>query len=296
MKQHFSLKIIRDLFFIILGTAIIGFSVIFLNIPNHLAEGGITGITLIIRALFGINPAISTLILNIPLILIGRKYLGRRSFYYTIVGTFSLSFWLAFWQTVPIKIDLQEDLLIAALLAGLISGGGSGIVYKVGGTTGGSDIFALIIEKYFGISVGRSLLIFDSLVLIASLTYISLNRMMYTLIFAYVFSKIIDSILDGGYSAKGILVMSDKNQRIAEALMIELERGVTYLNGQGGYSKEEQKMLYMVMTPREITQAKRIIHEYDKSAFISVINVHEVHGEGFSYLRPKKKTFFSKQV
>ncbi|MHC5267562.1 YitT family protein [Enterococcus sp. LJL98] len=293
MKQWFSLKILRDVFVMIVGTAIIGFAVIFLNIPNHLAEGGITGITLIFRALFGINPAISTLLLNIPLILIGRKYLGLRSFYYTLIGTFGLSFWLAFWQKIPFQIDLQEDILIAALLAGLISGVGSGLVYKVGGTTGGSDIFALIIEKYFGISVGRSLLIFDSLVLSASLTYISLNRMMYTLIFAYVFSKIIDSILDGGYAAKGILVMSEKNEILAEILMHELERGVTYLNGEGGYSKHSKKMLYMVMTPREITLAKRLIHEQDPQAFISIINVHEVHGEGFSYLLPKRKPLFS---
>lgn len=293
MKQLFSFKVIRDFIVILLGTAAIGFAVIFLNIPNHLAEGGITGITLIFRALFGINPALSTLILNIPLIFIGRKYLGVRSFYYTLVGTFGLSFWLAFWQRLPIQIDLQEDILIAALLAGLISGVGSGLVYKVGGTTGGSDILALIIEKYLGISVGRSLLIFDVLVLTASLTYINLNRMMYTLIFAYVFSKIIDSILDGGYSAKGILVMSDKNEELAELLMKELGRGVTYLNGQGGYSKDDKKMLYMVMTPREISQAKRLIHEYDASAFISIINVHEVHGEGFSYLLPKRKKFFT---
>ncbi|MEG0293423.1 YitT family protein [Enterococcus sp.] len=286
-----SLKTIKDFTFILLGTAIFGFTVIFFNIPNDLAEGGITGITLIARSLFGINPAITTLLFNIPLILIGRKHLGIRSFYYTILGTFGLSFWLAFWQSVPIKIDLNHDLLIASLLGGLIAGFGVGLVYKVGGTTGGSDIVARIVEKYFGVSVGRSLFVFDVIVLTASLTYISLVQMMYTLIYAYVFSKVIDSIIDGGYSAKGIYVLSNRNTEIAPVLMTELQRGVTYLDGEGAYSRQEKKMIFMVLTPQEVPEAKRIIHEFDPSAFISIINVHEALGEGFGHFRPEKRLF-----
>lgn len=291
MKQVFSIKTLRDFIVMIIGTAIFAFAIVYLNIPNDLAEGGITGITLILRALFGINPALSTLVLNIPLIFIGRKYLGLRTFYYTIVGTLALSFWLAVWQEIPIVIDLEHDLLIAALLGGVITGIGSGLVYRVGGTTGGSDILARILEKYFGISVGRSLLIFDSLVLIASLSYIDLNKMMYTLIFAYVFSRVIDSVLDGGYSAKGLLIMSEKNEEIAPILMKELDRGITFLNGEGGFAQIDKRIIYIVLTPREISQAKEIIHEFDKNAFISIINVHEVLGEGFSYKRKKKKLF-----
>lgn len=291
MKHLFSIKTLRDFVVMIIGTAIFAFAIVYLNIPNDLAEGGITGITLILRALFGINPALSTLILNIPLIFIGRKYLGVRTFYYTIVGTVALSFWLAVWQKIPMVIDLEHDILIAALLGGVITGIGSGMVYRVGGTTGGSDILARIVEKYFGISVGRSLLIFDSLVLVASLSYIDLNKMMYTLIFAYVFSRVIDSVLDGGYSAKGLLIMSEKNEEIAPKLMEELDRGITFLNGEGGFSKIDKRIIYMVLTPREISQAKEVIHEFDKNAFISVINVHEVLGEGFSYKRKKKKLF-----
>lgn len=291
MKELFSLKTFRDIVVIVLGTAIYGFGIVFFNIPNELAEGGITGITLILRALLSIDPAISTLFLNIPLILIGGKILGRRSLYYTILGTLGLSFWLWFWQRIPLVIDLQHDLLIVALLAGLITGVGSGIIYKVGGTTGGSDVVARIIEKNFGISIGRSLLIFDVVVLILSLSYINLNKMMYTLIFAYVFSRVIDSILDGGYSAKGILIFSDRNAEIAPLLMNELERGLTFFNGQGGYSNDDKAIIYIVVSPREISEVKRIVNEADPRSFVSVINVHEVQGEGFSYLKPKNRIF-----
>ncbi|MGX7195490.1 YitT family protein [Enterococcus olivae] len=291
MKELFSLKTFRDIVVIVLGTAIYGFGIVFFNIPNELAEGGITGITLILRALLSIDPAISTLFLNIPLILIGGKILGRRSLYYTILGTLGLSFWLWFWQRISLVIDLQHDLLIVALLAGLITGVGSGIIYKVGGTTGGSDVVARIIEKNFGISIGRSLLIFDVVVLILSLSYINLNKMMYTLIFAYVFSRVIDSILDGGYSAKGILIFSDRNAEIAPLLMNELERGLTFFNGQGGYSNDDKAIIYIVVSPREISEVKRIVNEADPRSFVSVINVHEVQGEGFSYLKPKNRIF-----
>lgn len=286
----------RDLIFILLGTMIYGFGLIFLNIPNSLAEGGVSGITLILRALFGINPALSTLVLNIPIVILGGKILGKRSFYYTIIGTLALSAWLWFWQLIPLSIDIDHDLLIAALLAGLVAGLGSGMVYRVGATTGGSDVLARILEQKYGISIGRSLFFFDILVLTASLTYIDLKRMMYTLIFSYVFAHLVDAILDGGYSAKGILIISDKTDQMAPVLMEQLQRGVSFIKGEGGYSLIEKRILYMVVSAREVSEVKEIVHDLDEKAFISVINVHEVVGEGFTYKKPKNILFKKKNT
>lgn len=262
-----------------------------MNIANQLAEGGVSGITLILRALFHIDPAYSTLLINIPLILLGGKILGKRALAYTVLGTVSLSVFLWIWQRIPLQINLEHDLLIVSLLAGLIAGVGSGIVYRMGGTTGGSDIIARILEKNHGISMGRSLLAFDVIVLLASLTYIDLKRMMYTLIASYVFSRVIDFILDGGYSAKGILVVSNKSEEIAPLLMTGLQRGVTFLHGEGGFSGVDKKMIYMVVSARELNDVKRIIHEIDEHAFLSILNVHEVEGEGFTYLKPQTRRF-----
>ncbi|MDT2835715.1 YitT family protein [Enterococcus durans] len=284
-----SLKTIKEIVLIIIGTSIYAFGLVYLNIANQLAEGGVSGITLILKALFGIDPAYSTLFINIPLILIGGKILGKRSLAYTILGTLSLSAFLWIWQRVPLQINLQHDLLIVSLLAGLVAGIGSGLVYRMGGTTGGSDIIARILEKNYGISMGRSLLALDVIVLLASLSYIDLKRMMYTLIVSYVFSRVIDSILDGGYAAKGILVVSNKNEEIAPLLMTGLERGVTFLSGEGGFSGQSKKIIYIVVSSSEITEVKRIIHDIDEKAFVSVINVHEVEGEGFTYLKPQTK-------
>lgn len=284
-----SLKTIKEIVLIIIGTSIYAFGLVYLNIANQLAEGGVSGITLILKALFGIDPAYSTLFINIPLILIGGKILGKRSLAYTVLGTLSLSAFLWIWQRVPLQINLQHDLLIVSLLAGLVAGIGSGLVYRMGGTTGGSDIIARILEKNYSISMGRSLLALDVIVLLASLSYIDLKRMMYTLIVSYVFSRVIDSILDGGYAAKGILVVSNKNEEIAPLLMTGLERGVTFLSGEGGFSGQSKKIIYIVVSSSEITEVKRIIHDIDEKAFVSVINVHEVEGEGFTYLKPQTK-------
>lgn len=286
-----SMKTVKEVVMIMVGTSIYAFGLVYLNIANHLAEGGVSGITLILHALFGIDPAYSTLLINIPLILIGGKILGKRSLAYTVLGTVSLSAFLWIWQRVPLQINLQHDLLIVSLLAGLIAGTGSGLVYRMGGTTGGSDIIARILEKNYGISMGRSLLVLDVIVLLASLTYIDLKRMMYTLIVSYVFSRVIDSILDGGYSAKGILVVSNKNEEIAPLLMTGLERGVTFLSGEGGFSGHSKKIIYMVVSSSELNEVKRIVHEIDEKAFLSIINVHEVEGEGFTYLKPQSKLF-----
>lgn len=286
-----SMKTVKEVVMIMVGTSIYAFGLVYLNIANHLAEGGVSGITLILRALFGIDPAYSTLLINIPLILIGGKILGKRSLAYTVLGTVSLSAFLWIWQRVPLQINLQHDLLIVSLLAGLIAGTGSGLVYRMGGTTGGSDIIARILEKNYGISMGRSLLVLDVIVLLASLTYIDLKRMMYTLIVSYVFSRVIDSILDGGYSAKGILVVSNKNEEIAPLLMTGLERGVTFSSGEGGFSGHSKKIIYMVVSSSELNEVKRIVHEIDEKAFLSIINVHEVEGEGFTYLKPQSKLF-----
>ncbi|PTO40171.1 hypothetical protein C6P52_01340 [Enterococcus mundtii] len=286
-----SLKTMKEIFLIILGTSIYAFGLVYLNIANHLAEGGVSGITLILHALFHVDPAYSNLLINIPLILLGGKILGKRALAYTILGTVSLSVFLWIWQRIPLQINLEHDLLIVSLLAGLIAGVGSGIVYRMGGTTGGSDIIARILEKNHGISMGRSLLAFDVMVLLASLTYIDLKRMMYTLIASYVFSRVIDFILDGGYSAKGILVVSNKSEEIAPLLMTGLQRGVTFLHGEGGFSGVDKKMIYMVVSARELNEVKRIIHEIDEHAFLSILNVHEVEGEGFTYLKPQTRRF-----
>ncbi|MBY7147100.1 YitT family protein, partial [Levilactobacillus brevis] len=168
-----------DLLMIGIGCAMFAFGLVFFNIANHLADGGISGITLIFRALFHIDPAYSTILINVPLIIIGWRFLGRQSLIYTIYGTGMLSLCLWVWQRVPLTIALHGDLLLSALGAGIIGGFGSGLLCRYGGTTGGTDIIARIFERFRGVPMGRTLLYLDVVVLLISLVYIDIQHMAY---------------------------------------------------------------------------------------------------------------------
>lgn len=277
-----------DLLMIGIGCAMFAFGLVFFNIANHLADGGISGITLIFRALFHIDPAYSTILINVPLIIIGWRFLGRQSLIYTIYGTGMLSLCLWVWQRVPLTIALHGDLLLSALGAGIIGGFGSGLLYRYGGTTGGTDIIARIFERFRGVPMGRTLLYLDVVVLLISLVYIDIQHMAYTLIYSYVFARIVNFTQEGAYAARGVIVVSENYQQITDEFMTELERGVSLVNGEGGFSHQKRKMIYVVVAPSELYRLRQIIQRNDSRAFISVINVNEALGEGFSFGLPDK--------
>lgn len=281
------IKII-DLVMIALGCCFYAFGLATVNITNHLAEGGITGVTLILRYWFHIDPAYSTIAINVPLILIGYRFLGKRSLVYTIYGTIMLSFFLWIWQRVPIQINVNNDLFLAGILAGAFGGLGSGLVYRFGGTTGGTDVVARILEKTRGIQMGKTILALDIAVLVISLSYLDLRHMMYTLLSSYVFSKIVNFTLEGSYSGLGILIISDQYQIITNEIWDKLGRGVSYINGEGSYSRQSKKMIYVVINRNELHQLKEILQNQDSNAFVSISSVNEVLGQGFSFNRQKK--------
>lgn len=283
---------VKDILMISIGTGFYGWSLININIPNQLAEGGLSGITLILLALFNWNPAYSNLILNIPLLLIGYRVLGRRSLIYTIWGILTLSFWLFLWQRIPMPPALHHDMLIAGLLAGIISGIGLGIVFRFGGTSGGTDVIARIIEQKIGIQIGRTMFALDAVVLLMSLIYIDVIHMMYTLIASFVFAQVVGLTQQGAYTARSFMIFTDYPEEISHAIMDELERGTSLLKSEGGYSHREQRVVYAVVDPSEVNTVQHIIQEIDPKAFVSIFTAQEQLGEGFSYLRPKKRFIF----
>lgn len=272
-----------DLLMITIGCGIYALGFVKINIANRLAEGGVAGITLIIYHLFHIDPSLTTLLINIPLILIGWRFLGHRSLIYTVYGTVLLSFWIWVWQRTSFTIDIQHDLFISGVLAGLIGGFGSGIVYRFDGTTGGSDIIARMFERHRGVPMGRSLLAFDTLVLIASLSYIDIRKMMYTLLASYVFSQVVNFTQAGAYRAQGFIIISSRVTEISESIMEQLERGVTLLNSEGAYAHQPGQAIYCVVASEEVTTLKHLVNEIDPRAFVSTFDIDSVSGEGFSY-------------
>ena len=282
-----------DLLMIALGCAIYGISLDMISVPNKLADGGLSGISLILRHFWGINMGLSSLILNIPLILLGYRFMGKRLLAYTIWGTVSLSFFLWFWRSVPIikQLDLEHDLFLSAISAGVLSGIGLGLVFRYNGTSGGTDIIARICQIKFGISSGKMLLFCDAVVLFASLSYLDIKHMMYTLLASFILSRAMDTVQQGAYSARGLLIISDKYEQIGQMIDLKLERGFTYFKALGGYKQDEKRVIYVVVAPREIPAIKQLIKQEDPNAFVSILEVHEALGEGFTY-KQKRHHFF----
>ncbi|MGO2939720.1 MAG: YitT family protein [Pseudolactococcus laudensis] len=268
---------------IALGTAIYAFGFVNFNMVNHLAEGGVSGITLIFHALFKINPAYTQILLNIPLFILGVKIFGKRGMIYTIHGTVCLSVFIWLFQRMSFSIDLAHDTLIAALLAGIFAGIGGGIVFRFGGTTGGGDIIGRYFEQKKGFALGQTLFVFDILVLTLSLSYIDIQHMMYTVIASFVFSQVVAIVQNGGYTVRGMLIISSKYAEISQKITDEIGRGATYLKAEGVYSGQDTKVIYVVLSPIQVQAVKGILAEIDPDAFVSIINVHEVIGSGFTY-------------
>ncbi|MFS0576756.1 YitT family protein [Sporosarcina sp. 179-K 3D1 HS] len=274
---------IKNILFIILGAAIFSFGLVHFNIQHALAEGGFTGITLILLFAFDWDPAIMNLVLNIPMFFLGWKLLGKRMFIYTIIGTVAVSIFIKVFMKYQIDVHLQDDMFLVALFAGVFIGIGLGIIFRNGGTTGGVDIIARLMNKYMGWSMGKTMFMFDALVILVSwAVYLDHRSMMYTLVALYVGARVIDFVQEGAYAARGAFIISEHQDEIAKKITLDMERGVTVFRGYGHFTKGDREILYCVVGRNEIMRLKNIITSVDPHAFVTLTDVYDVMGEGFT--------------
>ncbi|GGE78943.1 YitT family protein [Priestia taiwanensis] len=271
---------LKNIALIIIGTLIFALGISYFTIPNELSEGGIIGVTVITYYLFGWSTGIMNLIINAFLIAIGYKLLDRQTTIYTIWGIIFSSIFL--YITEHTGRMLTDDSLLAAIFSGVLVGVGLGIVFRTGGTTGGSAIIARLMNKYLGWSIGMAMLIVDIFVIGGSAFIIGAEKTMYTLIAVYIGAKIVDFIIEGIDTRKAINIISHSPDLIAEKVTQEMERGVTVLKGYGAYTKQKKEILYIVINKQELMQLKKIIHSVDPEAFVVIHDVRDVFGRGFS--------------
>lgn len=272
----------RNILTIFIGALIYSTGINSFAVANKLAEGGFTGISLMLYYYLKWSPSLVIFILNIPLLFIGYKIFGRRTFFYTVVGILSVSICLEItksWQKPT------HDLLLAALFTGVLVGIGLGLIFRVGGTTGGVDIIARLMDRYFGWNLGRTFLFFDFTVLLISIYFIGLDKAMYTLVAVFVGSRVVDYVVEGGKTAKAAFIISNSAPSLANIITEKMGRGVTKLRGTGGFTGHEKEVLYVVVAITELPRLKHIVHKQDPYAFIVVNDAREVHGEGFSFER-----------
>lgn len=272
------LQFIKEYIIVALACVVMAFNINYFFVGNKLAEGGVSGLSLIIHYLSNIDVSYLYFALNIPLIILAYIFLGKNFLLKTFFATFVLSLFLKVFASFSEPLD---DILLAAIFGGAINGIAIGIVFYAGGSTGGMDIVAKIVNKYTGIPISRILLATDFIVLSIVAVIFGKVIFMYTLISLVISSKMIDIIQVGIYSAKGVTIITTKEDEIRKRIMEDTGRGITLIDAKGGYTQKEIGMLYCVVGQYQLIKVKTIVKEVDPSAFMIVADVHEVIGNGF---------------
>jgi uncharacterized membrane-anchored protein YitT (DUF2179 family) len=268
-------QILWNLALIALGSALCAVALNGILIPRQFLSGGFTGLSLIIHYLVPAFPLGAIyFLLNIPNFAFGWKYVGRRFFLYSIAGMLIFS---AAIQTVHISLPVY-DYLLSALLAGVIVGTGSGLILKSLGSAGGTDILSVALLKLFSIRLGSTILAFNGIILVAAAALFTLEMALYTLIYLYISSYMVNLVVTGLSQRKAVYIISPRWKEISQDIMEELQRGVTILKGEGGFTGKDQHVLYTVITFRELSRLKALIHRLDPDAFVVVTETLEVMG------------------
>ncbi len=287
-------KGLKDYMWIIIGSLITAGAINIFLVPYKIAPGGVTGIATVIYYLISgsIPVGIIMLILNVPLVIFGLKYVGRKFIVRTLFSTLFLSAAIdvsepfATWFSQQLALEnltASPDFLLYSIFGGFFMGLGLGFVFKSGATTGGTDLGARIMHHFMPwLSMGKALLIIDTAVIVfASIAFRSFLLGLYSILSLYISSKIIDIILEGVDFAKAVYIISDYSTDIAEEIMEDLDRGVTALKGVGMFTKNDKSVLYCVIHRGQLQELKNIVKGIDPSAFIILTDVTEVLGEGF---------------
>jgi len=284
-------KIIWQYSMIALGIFMYAFAWSVFLIPKSIVGGGVVGIASIIYIITGFPVGISNFVINIILLLIGFKILGGKFGLNTVIGSLIASFSFLFLQQ---GIDIQHyfdlnkfDPFMSAVIGGAISGLGIGLCFAHGGNSGGSDVVALIYTKYRNVSPGSVIFVIDAIVIISSIIIPanSIESIIYGFIVMAVFTYSIDLVIEGNKQSYQILIFSQNNRAIADAIGKDIKRGVTLLNGEGWYSKQDQKVLVVIARKAEKVDILRVIKQIDPTAFISIGKTQGVFGKNFDDIK-----------
>jgi len=267
--------VLWNLLLISSGSLICALAVNGILIPHGFLSGGFVGATLIIHYLFPFLPVAGLyFVLNIPVYFLGWKYIGRRFFMYSLAGMviFSLA---VLWKPFIIPV---HDRMLAAIFAGILSGAGGGIILKSLGSAGGMDILSIILFKRYGIRLGTSILVLNILILSIAAYVFSVEEALYTLIFLFVSTQVLNVVIYGLSQRKAVFIISPRWEKIHRTIIETVQRGVTIIDGRGGYTGQDVQMLFTVISHQELPRLKKLIDEIDSQAFVVVSDTLEVMG------------------
>ena len=273
-----TLKEFRKIFFIILGATLFSYSIESFLVPNQIIDGGIVGISIIFSYLFDIRLGLLLFILNIPFIIFGYKTIGKRFALYTMVGiSLGSTLTYVFHQVSP----FTDEPLLASIFGGIVLGVGVGLVIRNGGSLDGTEITAILLNKKLPFSVGEIVMFFNIFILGSAGFVFGWDRAMYSFIAYFLAYKTIDVVIEGFEETRAVWIISDYSDAIGASLLKNLGRGATFLAGEGGYTGEDKKIVFTVITRLEEPTLRSIVEEIDKKAFIAIGHIHEVRGGNF---------------
>lgn len=250
-------------------------------IPAHLLTGGISGIALIVYYLTGLPVGAQNLVYNLPILYIAYRVFGRLYAWDTIVGTVLLSVILDMTHFV-VDWNLTQDGMLAAIFGGVLAGTGFGIIFRANANTGGLDVVAAVMKKFYSLDVGTAVFAMNFVIVMASAWMFSVNEALYTLVSIYVTAELTNRMAAGLNREKSIMIISPAAEQICQDIMENVHRGVTYIDGRGGFAQERKDILFIVVRLTQVSRVKTIVDHYDREAFMIVSDTSEVSGKGFT--------------
>lgn len=266
---------------IMAGCFIAAASINIFVVPSSLLTGGVTGIAIIFYFLAGLPIGLQTLAYNVPLLIASYKLLGKKYTLDVVIGTVLFSFALDATKFLNGMLPVDE-MMLASIYGGIFNGIGYGIVFRMNGSTGGFDILGAIFKKYYSMEIGSVIFGFNCLIVVVAGALFSVNSAMFTLICMYVTSQMTNKVIDGFNQRKAILIISDKAKDIADGIIADIGRGVTFLNGEGAYTGDPKKIVMVVVSMTQIAKIKIVVNTVDSNAFMLILAASEVQGRGFT--------------
>ncbi|MFD2371650.1 YitT family protein [Brevibacillus sp. GCM10020057] len=263
---------------IMIGAFLVSVGLEIFLVPNNIIDGGVTGLSIMLAHLTGLRLGLFLFLLNLPFLIIGYKQIGKTFAISTLFGVAVMSVGTSLLLPVP---SLTHDLLLSAVFGGIIVGIGVGLVIRAGGSLDGTEIVAILLTKKSPFSVGEVVMFFNIFILGSAGFIFGWDRAMYSLIAYYIAFKMIDLTMVGLDQSRSVFIISDYPDQIGDALAARLGRGITYLSGEGGYTGDDKKVIFCVITRLEEAKLKEIVDELDPSAFLAIGHIHDVSGGRF---------------
>ena len=283
MKSFFVREKVKQYICVLLGTLAMAVAVVMFFDATGVVVGGVTGIAIILKNLFGVPMWLVNAMINIPLFIAGYKILDRDIFIKTLYGTIALTIFLGI---VPIYNLLTGNLLVDIIIGGVLMGTGLGLIFVSYASSGGTDLLATLINvKIRHISIPRIMAIIDGLIVIGGAFAFGIEKGIYAIIAIYIVTKVSDEIMEGPNKAKLIYIISDKSEEISGYIVNKICRGVTYINATGAYTNEPKKMIMCVVSGKEMVKIKQNLYQIDENAICFVGDIREAFGEGFTKYR-----------